>query len=178
MAIKYAIQQIKRKSATTGSTDVRYYAQAKYDGVTSQEDIAQMVAQISAISVGDVLSVMNTVAMLLSIELTNGRIVDLGDLGRFRASLRSKSCDKPEEFKREMIRGNKVLFVPGRQIRHKMTSAAYLRATLTTTDETTTKPVTPPSGGDNTSGDTPGDNTTGGGTGEHGSDNSGDQLGV
>ena len=122
MAIKYAVQQISRKGVTPGSTETKYYAQARYDGVTSQADIAQMVAQISAISVGDVLSVMNTVSMLLSIELANGRIVELGDLGRFRATLRSKSCDKPEEFKREMIHGNRVIFVPGPQIRHKMTS--------------------------------------------------------
>ena len=98
MAIKYAIQQINRKGVTPDSMESKYYAQAKYDGVTSQADIAQMVSQISAISVGDVLSVMNTVSMLLSIELANGRIVELGDLGRFRATLRSKSCNKPEEF--------------------------------------------------------------------------------
>ena len=127
MAIKYAIQQISRKGATPDSKTTRYYAQAKYDGVTSQAEIAQMVSQISAISVGDVLSVMNTVSMLLSIELTNGRIVELGDLGRFRATLRSKSCDKPENFKREMIHGNRVIFVPGSQIRQKMTSASYLK---------------------------------------------------
>ena len=128
MAIKYAIQQINRKGLTLGTTTASYYAQAKYDGVTSQEDIAQMVSQISAISVGDVLSVMNTVSMLLSIELANGRIVDLGDLGRFRATLRSKSCDKPENFKREMIHGNRVIFVPGHQVRIKMKNASYLKS--------------------------------------------------
>ena len=128
MAIKYAIQQINRKGLTLGTKTTSYYAQAKYDGVTSQEDIAQMVSQISAISVGDVLSVMNTVSMLLSIELANGRIVDLGDLGRFRATLRSKSCDKPENFKREMIHGNRVIFVPGHQVRIKMKNASYLKS--------------------------------------------------
>ena len=105
MAIKYAIQQINRKGLTLGTTTASYYAQAKYDGVTSQEDIAQMVSQISAISV-----------------------VDLGDLGRFRATLRSKSCDKPENFKREMIHGNRVIFVPGHQVRIKMKNASYLKS--------------------------------------------------
>ena len=146
MAIKYAIQEINRKSVTTGSKETKYYAHAKYDGVTSQTDIAQMVSQISAISVGDVLSVMNTVSMLLSIELANGRIVDLGDLGRFRATLRSKSCDKPEEFKREMIHGNRVIFVPGEQIRHKMTKASYLKCDPSSLSTTPGKPHRKPSG--------------------------------
>ncbi len=143
MAIKYAIQQINRKGATPDSKITRYYAQAKYDGVTSQEDIAQMVSQISAISVGDVLSVMNTVSMLLSIELANGRIVELGDLGRFRATLRSKSCEKPEEFKREMIHGNRIIFVPGAQIRQKMTSASYLKYNSTSLSSESGEKTTP-----------------------------------
>ena len=125
-------------------------AQAKYDGVTSQADIAQMVSQISAISVGDVLSVLNTVSMLLSIELANGRIVDLGDLGRFRATLRSKSCDKPESFKREMIYGNRVIFVPGHQVRTKMKNASYLKSDVSSSSVGTgEKPHTTP--GHNTS---------------------------
>lgn len=145
MAIKYAIQQINRKGLTLGTTTTNYYAQAKYDGVTSQADIAQMVSQISAISVGDVLSVLNTVSMLLSIELANGRIVDLGDLGRFRATLRSKSCDKPESFKREMIYGNRVIFVPGHQVRTKMKNASYLKSDVSSSSVGTgEKPHTTP----------------------------------
>lgn len=163
MAIKYAIQQINRKGVTTGSMETKYYAQAKYDGVTSQTDIAQMVSQISAISVGDVLSVMNTVSMLLSMELSNGRIVDLGDLGRFRATLRSKSCDKPEEFKREMIHGNRVIFVPGAQIRHKMTNASYRKNDPTDlSTESANKPSNPSGEGSDPSKPTPGNETGGG----------------
>lgn len=166
MAIKYAIQQINRKGVTSGSMETKYYAQAKYDGVTSQRDIAQMVSQISAISVGDVLSVMNTVSMLLSIELANGRIVELGDLGRFRATLRSKSCDKPEDFKREMIHGNRVIFVPGEQIRHKMTNVSYLKAApVSLSTDTDEKPNEPSAEGTDPSKPTP-DNETGGGTGQ------------
>ena len=163
MAIKYAIQHINRKGVTTGSMETKYYAQAKYDGVTSQTDIAQMVSQISAISVGDVLSVMNTVSMLLSMELSNGRIVDLGDLGRFRATLRSKSCDKPEEFKREMIHGNRVIFVPGAQIRHKMTNASYRKNDPTDlSTESVNKPSNPSGEGSDPSKTTPGNETGGG----------------
>lgn len=166
MAIKYAIQQINRKGATPDSKEIKYYAQAKYDGVTAQADIAQMVSQISAISVGDVLSVMNTVSMLLSMELSNGRIVDLGDLGRFRATLRSKSCDKPEEFKREMIHGNRVIFVPGAQIRHKMTNASYRKSDPADPTESANKPTNPSSEGSNPSKPTPG-NETGGGSNQN-----------
>ena len=155
MAVKYAVRKLKKKDLKTGVKETKYYARAKYDGVTSQEHIAQMVAQISAISVGDVLSIMNTLSMLLSIELSNGRIVDLGDLGRFKTVLRSKLCDDPEKFKREMIRGNRILFTPGRQIRKKLTNPSYIKADL----------ASGPSGNTgSTGGTTPGNPSTGGGS--------------
>ena len=102
MAVKYAVRKLKKKDLKTGVKETKYYARAKYDGVTSQEHIAQMVAQISAISVGDVLSIMNTLSMLLSIELSNGRIVDLGDLGRFKIR---KKLTNPSYIKADLASG-------------------------------------------------------------------------
>ena len=103
--------------------------------------------------------------MLLSIELTNGRIVDLGDLGRFRATLRSKSCDKPENFKREMIHGNRVIFVPGKQIRVKMTNANYLKfdpSGVSAEEKPTPTPGNGTNGGSGSQTPTPGNETGGG----------------
>lgn len=161
MAVKYAIA----KAVTGKEKKVHYYARAAYDGETSLEDIAQMVEKISAISYGDVLSVLNTLGSLISIELSNGRIVDLGDLGRMRLTLRSKSVATPDEVKSETVQSSRVIFVPGQAIRQKQCA---LRLALTSEapqprkkeDKPHDEPVTP----------TPG---TGGS-----SDNSGDQLGV
>ena len=121
MAIKYAVQR------TTAGKDktVYYHARAQYDGVTHLDDIAQMVEQISAISVGDVLSVLNTLGKIVAVELANGRIVDLGDLGRIRLSLRAKGVAKPEEVKHETIQSTRAIFVPGQAIRHKQQHLSF-----------------------------------------------------
>ncbi len=121
MAIKYAIQ----RTQTGKEKKEYYYARAQYDGVTKLEDVAQLVEQISAISTGDVLSVLNTLGKIVATELANGRIVDLGDLGRIRLSLRSKGVPTMEEVKRETILSTRAIFVPGQAIRHRQRALSF-----------------------------------------------------
>lgn len=121
MAIKYAVALAKTGKERTP----HYYARAQYDGVTKLEDIAQLVEQISAISTGDVLSVLNTLGKIVATELANGRIVDLGDLGRIRLSLRAKGVATPEEVKHETIQSTRAIFVPGQAIRHRQRHLSF-----------------------------------------------------
>ena len=151
MAIKYAVA----KAISGKERKENYYARAQYDGVTSIDDIAQLIEQISAISVGDVLSVLNTLGKIVATELANGRIVDLGDLGRIRLSLRSKGMSKPEEVKRETILATRAVFVPGPALR---TQQQGLRFAFTTAEpqprsaedkphDEPAQPQNPPAGG-------------------------------
>lgn len=151
MTIKYAVA----KAVVGKDKKDTYYARAQYDGVTKLDDIAQMVEQISAISTGDVLSVLNTLGKIVATELANGRIVDLGDLGRLRLSLRSKGMSKPEEVKRETILATRAVFVPGPALR---TQQQGLRFAFTTAEpqprsaedkphDEPAQPQNPPAGG-------------------------------
>lgn len=121
MAIKYAVA----KAISGKERKENYYARAQYDGVTKLDDIAQMVEQISAISTGDVLSVLNTLGKIVAVELANGRIVDLGDLGRIRLSLRAKGVATPEEVRRETIQSTRAIFVPGQAIRQRQQNLSF-----------------------------------------------------
>lgn len=153
MAIKYAVQR------TTAGKDktVYYHARAQYDGVTHLDDIAQMVEQISAISTGDVLSVLNTLGKIVAVELANGRIVDLGDLGRIRLSLRAKGVATPEEVRHETIQSTRAIFVPGQPIRHKQQHLSFVytsaepqpRSAEDKPHDEPTQPQNPPKPGNN-----------------------------
>lgn len=137
MAIKYAVS----KAVSGKDRKNTYYARAQYDGVTKLEDIAQLVERISAISVGDVLSVLNTLGTIISTELANGRIVDLGDLGRIRLSIRAKGVRKPEEVKRETILATRAVFVPGVALRREQ---RHLSFAFTSEEPQTRKPEDKP----------------------------------
>lgn len=164
MAVKYAVA----KAVSGKDRKDTYYARAQYDGVTSIDDIAQLIEQISAISVGDVLSVLNTLGKIVATELANGRIVDLGDLGRIRLSIRAKGVPTPEEVKRETILATRAVFVPGPALRLQQQG---LRFAFTTAEPQPRKPEDKPH--DEPS--TPGGNE-GGGTGNGAGGN--EQIGV
>ena len=151
MAVKYAVAK-----ALMGKEKTPYhYARAQYDGVTTMDDMAQMVEKISAVSIGDVLSVLNTLGMLVSIELANGRIVDLGDLGRFRLSLRAKGMLEAEKVTRETIQATRVIFVPGPAIRFRQQNLSFAltnvepqpRKAEDKPQDEPTQPQIPPGGG-------------------------------
>lgn len=160
MAVKYAVA----KAVSGKDRKDTYYARAQYDGVTSIDDIAQLIEQISAISVGDVLSVLNTLGKIVATELANGRIVDLGDLGRIRLSIRAKGVPTPEEVKRETILATRAVFVPGPALRIQQQG---LRFAFTTAEPQPRKPEDKPH-------DEPSTPPTPGGNGDNGND----QIGV
>ena len=71
-----------------------------------------------------------------------------------------------------MIHGNRVIFVPGAQIRHKMTYAKYLKADLSNPSADPTQPGNEPGEGSGSQ-TPPTGNETGGG-----SNTGNDQIGV
>lgn len=122
MAINYQLR--KQKTNLQGKKKDLIVASTIHNGVATLEEIETMVAKISSASEGDVRSVIRTLSELISHNLQQGRIVDLGDLGRLRVNVRCKGADGVENFKSDNIKGAKVIFYPGRLIRNAMRTAS------------------------------------------------------
>lgn len=103
------------------------YARPVYMDEADIESLSKLIAKISAVSVGDVRSVLYTLADLVANELSHGRLVSLGDLGRLRLTLRSKAVKKAEEFKTEMIKRAAVIFTPGKLLREMIQGISFER---------------------------------------------------
>lgn len=124
MAISYKIRKQELKFA--GNKKTIYYAQSINKGEASLEEIEGMISKISALSEGDVRSVLRTMSDLVIHNIKNGRVVDLGDLGRFRISLKGKASDKAEDFKATNIKRAKIIYTPAKAIRLALKSANIL----------------------------------------------------
>lgn len=116
MALKYKVQETVSKLKNKEGEAIAY-ARPVYTNEADINSLAELIADISAISVGDVRSMLYTLTKLVAKELSNGRLVSLGDLGRLRLTLRSKSAKKAEDFKNDMIKGVGVIFTPGKAIK-------------------------------------------------------------
>ena len=73
-------------------------AQTEPRATTGLEDLISLIGQISAISRGDVLSVISTLTRLIADELAKGNIVEIGELGRLRFNMLLKDARRRIRF--------------------------------------------------------------------------------
>ena len=89
MAVSFKVKE--RKVMINGQPAKIRYAQTLKTGDMDLSEICDLTSKISAVSEGDVRSIINTVTGLLITGLKQGRAISLGELGRFRISLSSKA---------------------------------------------------------------------------------------
>ena len=124
MALKYKV--ITRKRKINGQEQIIRYAQQTEQTVTPLPMVIALVEKISAISSGDIKSVLDTLSQIVAMELAEGRIVDLGDLGRFRFVARSRAVkEEGVEFTQSNLLRPMVRFSPGRAIRLSRAATPY-----------------------------------------------------
>ena len=79
-------------------------------------------------SSADVKSILDSLSVILPIELSDGNIVDLGELGSFRASVSSSSSGAAtdEEFSvAKNMRRARIIFTPGKSLREIKSNLNY-----------------------------------------------------
>lgn len=101
----------KRKKKING----KWYPQSVTvgDPVTTDE-VAQLLADFSAVSPGDTYSVLKNLARAMSIFMSSGRTVKLDGVGTFyyAAKANGQGVDTPEEVNASQIVGVRVRFIP------------------------------------------------------------------
>lgn len=115
MALKFKL--LERTLNLQGKKETGVVACSQCNGITSLDEIAERIEKISSLSEGDVRSVLNSLSYIAGRELEAGRIVDLGDIGRLRMSVRSKVAKTKEEFTRANLLTPRIVFTPGRRLR-------------------------------------------------------------
>jgi predicted histone-like DNA-binding protein len=104
----------------------KYYAQAKADGEVTFKKLGKEIAEGSTtVSDSDVLAVLNDLTKCLNRHLAEGRIVRFGDFGSFQISLSSEGAETEEKFHQSLIRGGKVTFRPGQDLRDMLSNLKY-----------------------------------------------------
>ncbi|MBQ0142733.1 MAG: hypothetical protein KBT06_08045 [Prevotellaceae bacterium] len=100
MAIKYTLAvrvQPRKKTEGDESLPRKYYAVAQSSGVIKSDKLCE---QASATPLGNanLLASLPILSHAIETELLNGNIVDLGPLGRFSLTLKSKGTESPHNY--------------------------------------------------------------------------------
>ena len=124
MSISFNVIE-KGQPGVVGGGEKKFYANTVTVGEINVEGITKKVEKISTVSGADIRAVIYATVDVMIDELSEGRIVRLGDLGDLRVSISSEGLATAEEVSSNSVRGSKVIFRPGKMIRNMLKTLTF-----------------------------------------------------
>ncbi|MDR2817030.1 MAG: HU family DNA-binding protein [Proteiniphilum sp.] len=121
--MKYRV--IERKNPQNPQERGKYYANAVNAGRFTVKQFAKEIAGRSSLTHGDIENVLTNFLDELPTFLKIGMSIKLGDFGTFRLSLSSEGADSPEQFNAGMIKGAKIIFTPGTELKESLNDVKF-----------------------------------------------------
>jgi predicted histone-like DNA-binding protein len=103
----------------------KWYAAPVHDGRVTKIDISKEIVAMSSLSRGDVSNVIENLLEIIPKYLLMGKSVSLGELGALRLSFTSDGVNNPDEFNVSMIKGARVIFMPGVELRNAIAGMKF-----------------------------------------------------
>ena len=116
---------LKRKNPNDLSAPEKYYAAAISEGSIDLKRLAEKIAYQSTLTPGDCYNVLSALEKNIIEELSDGRIVRLGDLGTFLLSVSSEGSDTLENAHSGMVKKARILFRPAKGLRIMLKNLNY-----------------------------------------------------
>ena len=110
MAVKYRLIERKNLGNDKTETPKKQYAQVVYGDLVEFETFLEEVADGSGVGSAQVKAVLDRINIVLKRNLSQGRRVNVGELGNFRFGVGSTGAPTTEEFTTSLIKEPKVVF--------------------------------------------------------------------
>jgi len=123
MAVKFTVTE--RNNPFQSQEPKKWYALAKSAGDTTLRTLGKEIAARSTVSPADTQAVLVALTEVLVEHLAEGKIVRLGDFGAFQVNLKSNGAETEAKFNASYIKGNKVVFRPGIDLREMQNNLKY-----------------------------------------------------
>lgn len=127
MAIKFKVIE-KTQPGVTGGGIKKFYASTKNQGEVDINELTRSIEKISTVSGADIRAVLYALVDVISLDLSKGRIVRLGDLGHMRINISSEGKETSEEVNAASIRGAKFIFTPGVLLKNTLKTLTFQKA--------------------------------------------------
>lgn len=119
------LKKTKRKNPQDDTAPARFYAQAIATGDISLERLAYLVSEQCEVDESDCYAVLMAMTHNVADELSQGRIVDMGGLGRFQIGVRSKGVDDLARVKASGVKTAHINFRPSQRLRKMLNTLKY-----------------------------------------------------
>ena len=118
MAIKF--RKMVRNVYRNGKTTKMYNAKIVHSGVVTEKDIAKRMVQYSTIGEADVALAIVAFKEQFIHYLTQGMIIELGELGRFKASFKTNACEDLDSVNAKTVKNITCIYKPGKEIKQAL----------------------------------------------------------
>ena len=123
MAVKFTVNE--RINPSNLQEPKKWYALAKSTGETTLRTLGKEIAARSTVSPADTQAVLVALTEVIVEHLADGKIVRLGDFGTFQVHVSSNGAETEAKFHASLIKGNKVIFRPGIDLREMKNNLKY-----------------------------------------------------
>lgn len=125
MAKVFSFTSVLRKNMLDKEKPDMYYALAKSSGEIDIDEMAERIQRSSTVNWADVVCVLRALQTEMIESFKKAEIVRLGDLGSFYVTLRSSGTLIPKDVKEGLIKGARVRFRPGKEIKNALKTLSY-----------------------------------------------------
>lgn len=125
MAKVFSFTSVLRKNMLDKEKPDMYYALAKSSGEIDIDEMAERIQRSSTVNWADVVCVLRALQTEMIESFKKAEIVRLGDLGSFYVTLRSSGALIPKDVKEGLIKGARVRFRPGKEIKNALKTLSY-----------------------------------------------------
>ena len=125
MAVKYTV--IERGNPLKPQLPKKWYANAKSTGETKLRALCKDIAARSTVSSADTQAVLVALTEVMVEQLSEGKIVRLGDFGAFQISVSGEGAETEAKFNASLIKNNKVVFRPGIDLKEMQNNLKYVK---------------------------------------------------
>jgi predicted histone-like DNA-binding protein len=139
MSVK--IRKVQRKMLTGSEVGkVKTYGIAKSAGFCNLDRLCKLVSARSSMSSADVKAILDSLNWVMDMELQEGYIVQIGELGNFRMSVSSEGTDEAGDYKVSKVKKGRIIFTPGSSLRRSVNETTYVMDDVKVNEQKCEKP--------------------------------------
>ncbi|WP_028298481.1 HU family DNA-binding protein [Olivibacter sitiensis] len=125
MAVKYKV--VERGNPQRPDDPKKFYSKPITSGEVNLEQLSEDISDASTLNVIDVSAVLTGLIRAIPRQISDGRIVRLGNLGSFRLGSRSQGSETADEVSGRNITSRKLIFTPGKLVRERLATISFER---------------------------------------------------
>ena len=124
MSIQYKAV-VKGRPGVVGGGEKRYYAQIVRGRPIQFRNFIEEIAEMNTLNTADVYAVLESFLQMSNKYLSQGKIIDMGQLGSFVPNLLSNSEETIEDVDSNTIKRLKINFRPSGLLKDKLSTVKY-----------------------------------------------------